>query len=306
MTMRAFQCFKLPARTLIAVHPPGGGGPGQFRTPRWLGLAVRVAAALAVLQLGHHGWLILRGGAYDRELARERESLRNQGAEHAREAERLANQIEGIEVQLRRLAVLAGAEPVERQLEGLGGASSAATGFDYVSARIDELSSRLARLDEQGVALERVLRERSLLMASTPTIWPVRGYVSSGYGRRPDPFTGAIEWHHGLDVSTNVGVAVRATADGTVLETGSSPTFGKHVVVSHGFGVVTRYAHLSRIDVRSGQRLRRRQVLGAVGNTGRSRAPHLHYEIWVDGRARNPLDFIVDYALAPRPAPTPG
>ena len=85
------------------------------------------------------------------------------------------------------------------------------------------------------------------------------------------------------------------TADGLVVETATSPTYGKYVVVSHGFGAVTRYAHLSRIDVRRSQRLRRGQVLGLVGNTGRSRAPHLHYEVWINERAQDPLNYIVDY-----------
>ncbi len=298
--LRRWRPFRFPSGSRLIVFPPDGRGPRELRFPRRWGVVVGFAAVLMLAQLGHHTWLIASGARTETsELTRDREALRRQNAQYARETEQMAARIEGIEVQLRRIAVLAGAEPVQWQLEGIGGA--AASGFDYVSERIDELSSRIARIDEQGVALERVVREKSRLIASTPTIWPVRGYLSSGFGRRPDPFTGTIEWHYGLDISTGVGAPVRVTADGVVLSAGSSATYGKNVVVSHGFGMVTRYAHLSTIEVRSGQRLRRSQVVGAVGNTGRSRAPHLHYEVWVNGRAQNPLNHIVDYVPAPLP-----
>ncbi len=293
--------LRIPSGSRLILPPADGRGARELRVSRWGSVALGLLAALLLAQLGHHAWLVASSSRNEAELARDREALRRQSAAYAREAERMATQVEGIEVQMRRIAVLAGAEPVQRRLEGIGGAAVAASGFDYANERIDALASRIARLDEQGAALERVVREKSRLIASTPTIWPVRGYLSSGFGRRPDPFTGEIEWHYGIDVSTGVGAPVRVTADGVVLSAGSSATYGKNVVVSHGFGMVTRYAHLSSIEVRNGQRLRRSQVLGTVGNTGRSRAPHLHYEVWVNGRARNPLNHIVDYAPAPLP-----
>ncbi len=293
--------FRIPSGSRLVVFPPDGDAPRQFRVPGWAGVVFAALAVLVTASLGHYAWLMGSGAGFDAlDIAKERELLRRENAESAREAERMAEQIEGIEFQMRRLAVLAGAEPVERPFEGVGGAATAG-GFDYVSERMEELSSRIARLDEQGVALERLLEEKSRLIASTPTVWPVRGYISSRFGRRPDPFTGEIEWHQGLDVSTSVGVPVRSTAEGFVLSTGRSPTYGMEVAVSHGFGMVTRYAHLSRIDVREGQQLRRGQVLGAVGNTGRSRGPHLHYEVWLNGKAQDPLLYIVDYAPAPLP-----
>ena len=253
-------------------------------------------AALAALGLaGHYGWLVVSSAPSSTALIEERDALRQLNRDHAEDTERMASRIESLETQMRKLAVIAGAEPIPTPIGGIGGAVGTPAGYDYVSDRLEDLSGRIASLDRQSVALERTMREKSRLLASTPSIWPIRGYLSSGFGQRNDPFTGEIERHYGVDLNARTGTPVRVTADGLVIETASSPTYGKYVVVSHGFGAVTRYAHLSRIDVRRSQRLRRGQVLGLVGNTGRSRAPHLHYEVWINERAQDPLNYIVDY-----------
>ena len=245
--------------------------------------------------VGHYGWLLVSPGPGSVALEEERDALRQLNRDYAEDTERMASRIESLEVQMRKLAVIAGAEPVPTPIGGIGGAVGTLAGYDYVSDRLEDLSGRIASLNQQSVALERTMREKSKLLASTPSIWPIRGYMSSGFGQRNDPFTGEIERHYGLDLNAGTGTPIRVTADGLVIETSTSPTYGKNVVVSHGFGAVTRYAHLSRIDVRRSQRLRRGQVLGLVGNTGRSRAPHLHYEVWVNERAQDPLNYIVDY-----------
>lgn len=280
----------------VVVFGAGRGTPSEYRLGsarlRWVGV---LAGALAALWIGHYAALLLGGSEVSAGLVAERDALREQSQGYARDTERMAGRIEALEVQMRKLAVLAGADPLPARVAGIGGAVDAASGYDYVSDRIEDLSSRIARLDQQGLALERSMREKTRLLASTPSVWPLRGYIASGFGRRSDPFTGEIEWHQGLDITAEPGTPVRSTADGVVVDAASSATYGKNVVVSHGFGAVTRYAHLSRIEVRRGQRLRRGSVVGLVGNTGRSRSPHLHYEVWLDGRAQNPLDHIVDY-----------
>ena len=270
-------------------------------TPRELRISARArraAACAAVLSLGiagHYGWLLVSPGPASADLVEERDALRQLNRDYAEDTERMASRIESLEMRMRKLAVIAGAEPVPTPIGGIGGAVGTSAGYDYVSDRLEDLSGRIASLNQQSVALERTMREKSKLLASTPSVWPIRGYMSSGFGQRNDPFTGEIERHYGLDLTARTGTPIRVTADGLVIETSTSPTYGKYVVVSHGFGAVTRYAHLSRIDVRRSQRLRRGQVLGLVGNTGRSRAPHLHYEVWINERAQNPLNYIVDY-----------
>ena len=281
--------------TRIIVFGARSHTPREVRITPGIRRIGALAALVALGLAGHYGWLVVSSAPSSTALIEERDALRQLNRDHAEDTERMASRIESLETQMRKLAVIAGAEPIPTPIGGIGGAVGTPAGYDYVSDRLEDLSGRIASLDRQSVALERTMREKSRLLASTPSIWPIRGYLSSGFGQRNDPFTGEIERHYGVDLNARTGTPVRVTADGLVIETASSPTYGKYVVVSHGFGAVTRYAHLSRIDVRRSQRLRRGQVLGLVGNTGRSRAPHLHYEVWINERAQNPLNYIVDY-----------
>ncbi|MGH9391968.1 MAG: M23 family metallopeptidase, partial [Vicinamibacteria bacterium] len=153
----------------------------------------------------------------------------------------------------------------------------------------------LAGLEEKSRVLERFYEQNKLMLASTPSIWPVRGYFSSSFGIRNDPFTGEREMHYGIDVSTVTGRPVVATADGIVLYASRRGTYGNIVVIDHKFGVMTRYAHLSGFNTRAGKQVKRGDVVGFVGTTGRSRAPHLHYEVWVQDRPVAPLDYILEY-----------
>ena len=144
------------------------------------------------------------------------------------------------------------------------------------------------RLDTVRSNVER----RQALAAATPSIWPVPGWLSSAYGNRPDPFTGGRDFHPGLDISANQGQPVLATADGMVSTASFNGSYGNLVVIDHGYGISTKYGHLSRFSVLSGQAVRRGDVIGYVGSTGRSTNPHLHYEIWVNGRMTNPLRLL--------------
>lgn len=281
--------------THVIVFDAGRPRPREFRlSGRFRRVAV-VAGLVLLGGAGHYTFLLFGEGGAPTALREERDALRELARGYAVDTERMAARVETLETRMRRLAVLAGEEPIAERIGGLGGSSNPGIGYDYVNARLERLSTRIALLDRQGLALERAAREKSELISRTPSIWPVRGYVSSRFGRRPDPFTGAIEWHAGLDISTKTGAPVRSTADGVVIGATTSATYGKQVSVSHGFGVETRYAHLSRIDVRPGQRIQRGHIVGLVGNTGRSQSPHLHYEVLVNGRPRNPLDHIIDY-----------
>ena len=146
-----------------------------------------------------------------------------------------------------------------------------------------------------GTQLDRVrpgAERRQALAAATPSIWPVSGGLTSSYGSRRDPFTGSPEFHAGLDISADKGEPVRATADGTVLTARWSGNFGNLVVVDHGYGIGTRYGHLSRFAVSEGQALRKGDIVGFVGSTGRSTSPHVHYELLLNGRPTNPLRLL--------------
>ena len=127
----------------------------------------------------------------------------------------------------------------------------------------------------------------------SPDLWPVDGRLIGSYGKRSDPFSGEQAWHYGVDLSAPIGSPIRAAADGTVVEASySGGGFGRLVVVDHGRGVQTYYAHLSRIDVIAGQGVRRGEIVGALGRSGRATAPHLHYEVRIGGNPVNPYMFL--------------
>jgi murein DD-endopeptidase MepM/ murein hydrolase activator NlpD len=147
-------------------------------------------------------------------------------------------------------------------------------------------------LDAQISSVRSVVERRQLLASATPSIWPTTGWLTSDFGGRVDPFTGGRDYHAGLDISADKGKPVRATADGTISEAGWSGNYGNMVLVSHRFGLSTRYGHLSYLTVARGQTVRRGDLIGYVGSTGRSTSPHLHYEVLLNGQAINPLRFL--------------
>lgn len=131
-----------------------------------------------------------------------------------------------------------------------------------------------------------------------PDLWPVDGRLMGPFGRRSDPFSGHQAFHAGVDISAPVGTPVRATADGIVVNASWSGGYGRLVVIDHGRGVQTYYAHLSRIDVIAGQEIRRGEIIGALGASGRATAPHLHYEVRLGGSPVNPYKFLARSAIA--------
>jgi murein DD-endopeptidase MepM/ murein hydrolase activator NlpD len=138
------------------------------------------------------------------------------------------------------------------------------------------------------------VERRNLLAASTPSIWPTQGWLTSRTGGRTDPFTGEADYHPGLDISADKGTPVYATADGTVTQASYSGAYGNLVVLDHQFGIETRYGHLSAFRTQRGQTVKRGELIGLVGATGRATGPHLHYEVRVNDRILNPLQFLLN------------
>ncbi|WP_428232102.1 M23 family metallopeptidase [Flavobacterium sp.] len=162
--------------------------------------------------------------------------------------------------------------------------------------RIDRLSKELAI---QSRSLDEILKLASTkgnLLLAIPAIQPVRNEnlkrMASGFGYRTDPFTKVRKMHNGMDFTANTGAPVYATGDGVVERADNSASgFGNHVVIRHGFGYESLYAHLSKYNCRAGQHVKRGDVIGYVGSTGRSEGPHCHYEVHKDGKVVNPLNF---------------
>lgn len=198
----------------------------------------------------------------------------------------------------------AAAIPSDQRRAGFGGVNryKELEGYDNselvisTSKRVDVLSKQLAIQSRSIDEIVKLAGEKEKLLLAIPAIQPVRNEnlraVASGFGYRADPFTKVRKFHAGMDFSARTGTPVFATGDGVVARADNNVSgYGNHIVIRHGFGYETLYAHLSKYKVRPGQRVKRGDVIGLVGSTGRSEAPHLHYEVHKNGQVVNPLNF---------------
>ncbi len=197
----------------------------------------------------------------------------------------------------RQLAIMAG-------LESLGSGADVGVGGGMPidgasSADLRAMHSRVGQLNGMLDAIQSKLGERVRAISSTPTIAPVRGILTSGFGTRSDPMTHGPGLHQGVDIAAASGQPVYAAADGLVMLAGTASGYGEAIYLAHGFSISTRYGHLSEIDVRPGQRVHRGDMIGRVGSTGRSTGSHLHYEVRLDGNPVNPMAYILDGAAGP-------
>jgi len=159
---------------------------------------------------------------------------------------------------------------------------------------VERLKSEAVSREDSLSELEKLLQTKKEMLVHTPSVWPVQGWVTSGFGFRTNPFTGLTQMHEGLDISNRLGTPVIAPADGIVSATGKDFSYGNVVVISHGFGVTTHFYHLSKILVSAGQKMRRGDKIAEVGTTGKSTGPHLHYEVKVNGIPVNPTRYILN------------
>jgi murein DD-endopeptidase MepM/ murein hydrolase activator NlpD len=158
------------------------------------------------------------------------------------------------------------------------------------------LRDLLQGLESRLRYVRRDVERREALAASTPSIWPAHGWLTGTFGGRSDPFTGEPGYHQGLDISTDKGQPVFATADGAVESATYTGDYGNLIVLKHGFDLVTRYGHLSAFNVKPGQTVKRGAIIGYVGATGRATGSHLHYEILANGKLINPLQLLTQPA----------
>jgi len=159
---------------------------------------------------------------------------------------------------------------------------------------LSQLRSDAATQELSFEELTEAMKDRRSLWASTPSIWPVRGWLTSGFGNRISPFTGSVMMHNGIDVASRRDTPVMASAGAVVSYEGFDSGLGKVVKLNHGYGMQTVYGHLAKVNVRIGQKVKRGDVIGFVGNTGLSTGPHLHYEVFVNNVPVNPLRYILN------------
>jgi len=226
----------------------------------------------------------------------------------------LTTQIQSLETVIDDLGARASLDPAQaramQQLPAVIKARAAGGGTQANAAISEVLSSSFTSPEDTFGVLRRLLQglenrlsyvrrdveRREALAAATPSIWPTYGWLTGTFGGRPDPFTGEPAFHQGLDISTEKGRAIYATADGTVESASYTGDYGNLIVVRHDFGLATRYGHLSRFSVKPGAPVRRGDVIGFVGSTGRSTGAHLHYEIIANGKLINPLQLLTQPA----------
>ena len=165
---------------------------------------------------------------------------------------------------------------------------------DWVTRDLEALGREITSRERSFRELKTLLEEKRSVLASTPTIWPVRGLITAGYGYRVSPFTGQREMHEGLDIAAPHRTPIAATADGVVSFAGPLAAFGNVVFINHGHGFTTFYAHTSSIRVKEGKSVKRGDVIAHVGTSGRTTGPHVHYEVQLNGTTVNPMKYIVD------------
>ncbi|TDE06220.1 M23 family metallopeptidase [Flavobacterium hiemivividum] len=267
-----------------------------------------VASAL----FGSLSFLILLNTPYfdtpkDRLMQREIENLKLNYAVLNRKIDQLDNVIEAIEERdnnLYRTYFNTSPIPEEERKAGYSGDNryAALQGFDNTklvlntTKRVDILTKELAIQSKSLDYILKLAKEKNKFLSAIPAIQPVRNEnlkrMASGFGYRTDPFTKARKMHEGMDFTAKVGTPIFATGDGVVSQADNRASgYGNHIVIRHGYGYETLYGHLSKYNCKAGQRVKRGDIIGYVGSTGRSEGPHLHYEVHKDGKVVNPLNF---------------
>jgi murein DD-endopeptidase MepM/ murein hydrolase activator NlpD len=166
--------------------------------------------------------------------------------------------------------------------------------IEQMRSDIERLKSEAMSREESLSELEKLLQSKKEMLAHTPSLWPTVGWVTSDFGFRINPFTGLIQMHEGINISNRVGTPVISPADGVISDIGNDWIHGKVLVTTHGFGITTRYAHLNRVLVRIGQKVKRGEKIAEIGMSGKTTGPHLHYEVRIDGIPVNPMRYIMN------------
>jgi murein DD-endopeptidase MepM/ murein hydrolase activator NlpD len=282
----------------------------KFRLPRkWLKNAAWGAAGVALVALltsGHY-FALLGASSENAVLKEENAQLRSQillVQEKVAHISATLDRVERFDAKL-RTAVTQLQDP-ERNLAigpvgdaedepGIPGPAPAGeANLSALPGRLTSLATEASRQEQSLRELQEYFDDQRSLLASTPSLWPTRGWVTSDFGTRIDPYTAERKMHQGMDIATPHGQVIHTPSDGSVVFIGTEGGYGKVLVIDHGYGVKTRYGHLSEIHVRLGDRVKRGDKVASVGNTGRSTGPHLHYEVRVNGIPENPRKFILE------------
>ena len=286
-------------RFTILVIPEGSHQVRRFGVR--LSVLKRIAAAAVVLALGLTG--LITDYVLTNLDQNELERLQVENLSQREELHRLVVKLEDLrqeivvlaqnDAKVRVMAKLSA--PKSDSMVGVGGPATQEDvnrEFSVIQQRIDEVRRQIDLRRESQEEIQGILNDQRSLLAAKPGGWPVKGWLTSSFGMRRDPFNGRRKMHEGLDIAARTGTSVTATADGIVSSVKTEPGYGKVVILDHGYGYRTIYGHNSRYYVKVGQRVRRGERIAAVGNTGRSTGSHVHYEIRLNGVPVNPRKYL--------------
>ena len=297
--------------TLILV-PQGTNRVIQFRFPKAL------LVILSLFVFSYTAYLCWITKEYQSLKARipQLEQLKKENERQKKQFVSLGKRINGIFRQMSELKVMdhklktmmnLELEEDEDEFFGIGGSG----GVDYFSqapitdhcrdmieimhGSLDVLEEEIAVSRRDKTELEKVLEDQVALLAATPSIRPTKGWISSKFGYRLSPFTGKKEFHSGLDLSNRMNTPIVAPSNGRVISIRWDPSgYGRIMTIKHGYGMVTRFAHINEALVKKGEYVKRGQKIALMGNNGRSTGPHLHYEVRLNGAPVDPLRYIQD------------
>lgn len=298
-------------KTTIVLFPDGSNKVKQFRIPKFLPFLFVFILVSSVALLS---WIIRDYRMIKPQMSRlvqlqkENEQQKRQFVHLKGRISQLTQKMVELQEFDHRLKVMVNLETNDDNapFHGVGGSDPKDLTPDYSMAKthrelvrvmhrsLDTLDKEIDFDKQDKAQLQGFLEKQKKLFASTPSIWPTKGWLSSRFSYRFSPFTGRKEFHKGIDISTRKGAPIIAPANGVVSAVRWDHLSGKVVTINHGYGLVTVYAHLSKALVKKGQYVKRGETIALVGNTGRSTGPHLHYELHLKKVPTNPLRYILN------------
>ncbi|MBI9076877.1 MAG: M23 family metallopeptidase [Desulfatibacillum sp.] len=308
----------------VCLLPQDGSAPKQFTLSKWMLWVVVFLMTANVgsgiyLGMDNHRLRLSKGDSAGLQTTismqeKEIDRLRNQFAQSAERINKFNDTLASLHEFEKKIRLLANLEDAEDSTSFLAIGGSFPDELDpsmLTEAEptniVREMNTQVKELESISVATERsldtlvgYLEDKKDVLACTPSIMPLKvkkdqhWYFSSRFGYRTSPFTGLKEFHKGLDLCASLGTPIMSTANGRVSFAGKKSGFGKVIVIDHGHGIVTRYAHLNAFQVKKGDMVKRGEKVGEVGNTGRSTGPHLHYEVHLNGVPMNPQRYILN------------
>lgn len=292
----------------IVVFKDRIGSCGHMRLSGWLIFFFFLLFAALVCAVAYLWSYYPRALSMGYQLSEAERTIRNQNAQIIS----MASKLQSLEEDVRRvqqfdakLRVMMNVNREPAETSGMGDqVDSASRNFvslyrqDLLAKRMHSLADnlsedvRIEEIHQQKIIL--ALRDNREFLVMTPSIWPAEGLLTSGFGYRINPLTGQNIMHAGLDIANRIGTPIVAPARGTVVSVGWQNAYGNCLVLNHGNSITTRYAHMESFSVKEGQVVNRGAVIGAIGNTGRSTGPHLHYEVRIGGVPVNPMQYILN------------